>query len=166
LTNELNDRFFVYLNAEEKKAYCDAMPFGADVVTAFPSSETDIIEASKCFAMERNTACVFHCMRVLETGLRIMAADVGVIFDIQNWQNVIDQIEAEIKQLGKSLPRGVPKTQRMQELSEAAMQFTYFKDVWRNHVSHNRAKYDADRARSVFTHTREFMASLAKWLQE
>ncbi|QBR71440.1 hypothetical protein CU048_09270 [Beijerinckiaceae bacterium] len=166
LTNELNDRFFVYLTPEEAHYFRETQPFGKETIGAFHSSEVDIGEASKCFAIGRNTACVFHCMRILETGLRVMAADVGIAFDVQNWQNVIDQIESEVKKIGKTLPSGATKSQRLQQLSEAAVQFTYFKDAWRNHVSHNRSRYDANQALSIFNHTKEFMGALAKWLQE
>jgi hypothetical protein len=95
-----------------------------------------------------------------------MAADVGVMFEMQNWQNVIDQIESEVKKIGKTLPSGIPKSQKLQQLSEASVQFIYFKDAWRNHVSHNRSRYDANQALSIFNHTKEFMVALAKWLKE
>jgi hypothetical protein len=165
LTNELNDRFFVYLTPDEALYFREVQPFGAEVATSFPSAEIEIAEAAKCFATGRNTASVFHCMRVLETGLRLMASDLDVIFDVQSWGPVIGEIEAKIKTLDK-LPRGVDKSERLQQLSEAAKEFTYFKDAWRNHVSHNRTTYDADQAKSVLNHVKDFMATLSRWLKE
>jgi hypothetical protein len=94
-----------------------------------------------------------------------MAADVNVDFGAQNWQNVIDQIEKEIRVLGKSLA-GPSKTERLQRLSMAAKEFVYFKDGWRNHVAHNRSIYDAEQALSMLNHIKAFMGALAQWLKE
>jgi hypothetical protein len=63
------------------------------VVGAFPSAGPDAFSATDCYAMGHNTAAVFHCMRVLEHGLSALSDDLGLSFDIQNWQNIIDQIE-------------------------------------------------------------------------
>jgi hypothetical protein len=105
-------------------------------------------------------------MRVLEHGLRALAKDVGKSFDVQNWQNIIDQIESEIRNIGKSLPSGMAKNERLQFLSEAAKEFAYFKDGWRNYVSHNRGTYDEHQARSVMEHVRSFMTTLSSRLSE
>jgi hypothetical protein len=166
IEEELRDLFFIYLDAKEAQLFDNKAPFGDDVLVAFPSTNVESCEAAQCFALGRHTACVFHCMRVLESGLRVMAADVSVNFDIQNWQNVIDQIESEVLKLGKKLPRGSEKTERMQLLSGASKEFTYFKDGWRNHVAHNRSSYDGNQAESILNHTKAFMGSLAKWMNE
>jgi hypothetical protein len=166
IEEQLRDLFFLYLDAKEAELFDNKSPLGDDVLIAFPSTSEESREAAQCFALGRHTACVFHCMRVLETGLHIMAADVGVNFDIQNWQNVIDQIESKVKNLGKTLPRGSAKTERMKFLSEASKEFTYFKDGWRNHVAHNRSSHDANQAASMLNHIKAFMGSLAKWLKE
>ena len=133
---------------------------------SFPSSEMDILACVDCWAMNHSTASVFHAMRVLEHGLRVLAADLSITFDVQNWQNVIDQIESKIRDTGKTLPRGAPKNERLQFLSEAAKEFVYFKDGWRNYVSHSRGVYDEYQARSVIEHTRYFMNTLAPYLHE
>ena len=52
--------------------------FGDDVARAFPSSKGDIDEAGKCLALDRGTACVFHLMRILEIGLQLLAAKLGI----------------------------------------------------------------------------------------
>jgi hypothetical protein len=50
--------------------------------------------------------------------------------------------------------------------SEAAKEFVYFKEAWRNHAMHGRASYDENDARKVMTHVREFMTVLSKHLKE
>lgn len=138
----------------------------AQVLSSFPSAQKDIIASVDLWALGHSTASVFHFMRILEHGLRALAKDLGINFDIQNWQNVIDQIEAAIRQAGKNLPRGQGKIDRLQFLSEAAKEFTYFKDGWRNYVSHNRAIYDEHQASSVLEHVKAFMTVLSSQLSE
>jgi hypothetical protein len=133
---------------------------------SFPSAEEDIFAAIDLWALNHSTASVFHLMRVLEHGLRALAGNVGKSFDVQNWQNIIDQIEAEIRALGKTLPSGTQKNDRLQFLSAVAKEFVYFKDGWRNYVSHNRGIYDEHQAHSVIDHVRSFMTTLSSKLNE
>jgi hypothetical protein len=143
------------------------LTYGADwqsVILAFPSSEPDIFSATDCYGLGHNTAAVFHCMRVLEHGLSAMASDVGLNFNIQQWHNIIEQIEGKIAEQRKTLPRGLEKNERLQFLSEVAKEFFYFKDGWRNYVSHNRGRYDEHQALSILEHTRSFMCNLASRL--
>jgi hypothetical protein len=136
------------------------------VIKAFPSAAEDVVECVDLWAMSHPTASVFHAMRILEHGLRALAKHVGRTFDIQNWQNIIDEIESEIRERSKKLPRGQEKNEKLKFLSEAAKEFTYFKDGWRNYVSHNRSNYDEHQARSVYEHVRAFMTVLSSQLKE
>lgn len=53
-------------------------PFGARVASAFPSAGYDIAEAAMCLALRRPTACMFHCMRVIECAISAFARCIGV----------------------------------------------------------------------------------------
>jgi hypothetical protein len=136
------------------------------VIEKFPSATQDIRAAVDCWALGHGTASIFHSMRILEYGIAALARDVGREIGAQNWQNVIDQIESEVRDLGKKLPSGVAKNERLQFLSEAAKEMVYFKDGWRNYVSHNRGSYDRYQARSVLEHVRSFMTVLSTRLSE
>jgi hypothetical protein len=105
-------------------------------------------------------------MRILERGLAAMADDFGLVFDLQQWNTIIEQIESKITEIRKTLPRGSGKNERMQFLSEAAKEFFYFKDGWRNYVSHNRGRYDEHQAAGILEHARTFMDHLATQLSE
>ena len=75
--------------------------FGSEVTENFKSALYDINEAGKCFALGRDTACVFHLMRVLEHGLRVVAKKLKIKFitkrgttipvDLQEWGAIIKQ---------------------------------------------------------------------------
>lgn len=158
---------FVYRYPEEKsrvlKRWKDDWKLA---INAFPSAEQDIKVAADLWALGHGTASVYYFMRVLEHGLRALATDVGRSFDLQNWHNIIDEIQSSITELSKSLPKGAARNDRLEFLSLAATEFRYFKDGWRNHVAHGRATYDEHQARSVMEHVRTFMNVLSDRLSE
>lgn len=134
------------------------------VIKRFPEATDDMRAGTDLWALGHYTASVFHMMRVLENGLAALATDLGISYTTQNWQNVIDQIESAIRQSQKTLPKGEVRNARLQFLSEAAKEFIYFKDGWRNYVSHNKGAYTETQARSVLEHVRQFMTALAQSL--
>lgn len=165
IEDELGDRLFVFI-AKDKSLYIDKQElFGQEVSSSFPSAQEDIKEAGNCYAIGLHTACVFHLMRVLEHGLRALAKDVNRIFDKQQWHNIINEIESEIDKIrkGKNFDG---KKERLQFLSEAAKEFSYFKDGWRNYVSHGHSKYDGPQALSAMNHVKAFMIHLSTKLTE
>lgn len=83
-----------------------------------------------------------------------------VSLELENWKNIIDQIQKEIRKL-EQLPKSPVKSETLQFYSEAASNFSHFKNAWRNHVSHSRATYDERQALTVWSHVRSFMENLA-----
>jgi len=145
VTVELAASWFLMVPAPKRELYEQrAVPFGDGVAQAFPDAARDIAAASRCLALDEWTACVFHLMRALEHGLHKTADSVGLppeAMALENWKNVIDQIEKKIRAI-ESEPKTPEKSERIRFLSQAAAQFRYFKDAWRNHVSHSRITYD------------------------
>lgn len=138
----------------------------AVVARNFPSSVRDIHAGVDLWALGHNTASVFQMMRVLEHGLKALSADLGLIYQTQNWYNIINEITKKIGEQEKALPRGDAKAERLQFLSEAAKEFSYFKDGWRNYVSHAKCVYDERQAGLVMEHVRQFMTTLGRHLGE
>jgi hypothetical protein len=163
---ELQTKVFLYIQKDKSDWFDKNTPFGKDVFEAFPSAFHDIYGASNCYALDCSTACVFHCMRVLEMGLHALANDFGIPFEITNWQNIINEIEKEIRSLAAA-PNNTPRKQeKLQFSSEAAKEFTYFKDAWRNHVTHKHERYSPQDAEKIFNHTKDFMIHLSTKLKE
>ena len=162
---ELQKRLFVFVPPERADTFDRDMLFGEMVEIGFPSASREIREAGNCYALGLNTACVFHCMRTLESGLRCLADRFGLKFELEQWQNVIEQIESKIEVL-KSMPKSMQRVEDQEFYSKAAMQFAYFKDAWRNHVMHGRRSYDENEALRVFEHTGDFMLHLATKMHE
>lgn len=165
IERDLAEQFLLRLTTQEAAWFKSESPFGAEVAAAFNSAELDMREAAKCLATERHTACVFHCMRVLEAGLVALAEDVlGRRPGQEQWGNLIESVEKAIETVRKNGIPGVGKDEKNERLrfwSEVAKEFGYFKDGWRNHVAHARTFYDEHSALSVLNHTRAFMAGLA-----
>jgi hypothetical protein len=101
-----------------------------------------------------------HLMRVLKVGLNTLAKELKVNFDPRTWENVINDIEAEIKKING--PAWWPDWKvKEQFYSEAAKDFR-FKDAWRNHATHYREHYEASEALTILTHVQAFMKHLAE----
>ncbi len=164
--DQLDRRHSVYIPLKKLDFYLKVLEiFPKDLIFVFPGVDNDITEACWCYALDRNTACVFHCMGILQRGLHSLAKDLNVPFadtlDLENWKNIIDQIEKKIREL-ESLKKGPEKDEKLSFYSNAAVQFRYFKDAWRNHVAHLREQYDADQAHSILIHVRDFIRDLGE----
>lgn len=128
---------------------------------AFPNISADVEAAVDCYAFGRNTASVFHSMRVVERGLREVALSINLTFEVEQWNTIIEQIESEIREIGKKWPRSAMKADWTRFYSEAAKEFFWFKDGWRNYVSHGGDPYDEHQAVGVIEHVKAFMNHLA-----
>lgn len=163
---ELNNRLCLFVHVHKSELY--SLPLEATddaILSSFPSVREDLVNAGRCYAFEQNTASVFHSMRVFEKGLHVLANDLQLApklpIVLQQWQNIIEQIEAKIKELGNTLPKGLYKSEQLKIYSDAALEFWFLKEAWRNHVMHSRETYSEYDALRVLIHVRSFMHSLS-----
>ena len=167
IENELSLRKFFAIPDEKAKVYGDGTePLGSDVAASFPSSTFDASEAKRCFALSRNTACVFHLMRVLEIGLSAFAVKFNVSASHTNWETIINQIERAIKEPEQDQNRSPTWKDDREFYSQCASHFRIVKDAWRNYTAHARGKYDEQEASDMLTSVRGFMQKLATRLHE
>ena len=129
----------------------------------------EIRAAGNCLAMDLNTAAVFHLMRVAEHGLHRLAADLNVAVNpyplrFSEWRAVIERIRDELDnrvKLVQPMPRGPLKEQDYDYYLGLLNSLTYFKEAYRNPVSHLRGNYDANKAKVIFNEVKDFMQRLA-----
>ena len=140
---------------------------------AFPSAVPDLRAAFDCYATENNTACVFHLMRAVEHGLRAFAVAVGVQttglpLEHQQWQRVIEQAEARIRDAKPESWSQPAKERGLAFLQTAVADFRAFKDSVRNLVMHARPSgtYDEHHALSILNRVLESLARLATRVSE
>lgn len=177
LERELIEQWFHRVSADKKPYY--GADFGEAVKSSFASSRHDIVEANTCFALGRYHATVYHCMMALEPGLRALAKRLGEKPSPKKgtWGDIFRDIRAAINRRRAALaqpPKGTPQItpsaasrerQLLDAAGEAALEFRFFENAWRNHVAHARADYDEGDAKKVLDHTKAFMEMLATKLK-
>ena len=160
IVSEMSTQAFMRMFPERVEFYEQEELFGKAVNDVFPDASRDIRASGSCYAADRNTACVMHLMRVLEVGLNALAVCLGVAWERREWENVINDLEGEIKKINGP-HAGSDWRGQQQFYAEAAKDFRYFKNAWRNHAMHAREHYDAAEARLILDHVRTFMVHLA-----
>lgn len=78
---------------------------------------------------------------------------------------IINAIEDKIKEM-KGNSKSIEKNEELKCLSDAALQFRFFKDAYRNHVAHSQEIYEERKALSIMEGTLEFFQSLSSKLKE
>jgi hypothetical protein len=165
LEAELRSKLFFFIPNERAKHY--ARGLDENLQMRFPTAVAEIKRAGNCFALSEYTATVFHSMRAAEIALKAMGTDLQISLDpeVAQWKNVLDQIDAKVRGFG-DLPKSQARDQKMQFYGAAAAQFRYFKDAWRNYVSHARATYDEGQALTVMNHSEELITTISSKLSE
>jgi hypothetical protein len=167
LETEISARLFLYVPTESAKYYENDEFLADETRIKFPKATGEMRAAANCYALSQPTASVFHSMRAAELALRAMAGAFGssVNFphgiEVAQWQTVIEQIEKAIAEKEKAMAKGLTKQEEMKFWSDAAVQFRYFKDAWRNHVSHSKETYDEPQALTILLHVKQLLDNLA-----
>lgn len=165
LTRELEKRWVFIPDLEIYRKYFNKS-FGDEVDDAFPEAQRDTASAANSYIYDEPTACVFHCMRTAEYGLRGLAKQIAPKLRAEKleWGTIIRELRGKIEeqhQLGKKkiTPR---RKQRLDFYSAALDQCVYFKSI-RDDTMHPRpVRYEAADALKALTHIEEFMKLLAK----
>jgi len=88
-----------YVVPREKTSYLEhAWPANPRIEDSFPSAIPEFKRAGRCFAYSENTACVFHLMRIVDLGLRSVAASLSVNYDARNWAGIAGKITKSMEQ--------------------------------------------------------------------
>jgi hypothetical protein len=140
-----------------------------DVIERFGCGD-DVEEASKCFAMARYTASVFHLMRVVERGVLEMEVFLNRAPDPKaHFGSVISKLEDLVQ---KNKFDQVPAHLRsyLSFMREVLPQVHAVKDAWRDKVSHVDNKivpvgtFSEEKALEVYSATRSLMKKLSSGL--
>ena len=174
LETELKWRRFAYIPTEKAKK-CDLIDHDwKDVQDRFPSAIDDIRKAVECYALDCNTASVFHSMRVAERGLRALARKLKVKrigpqkhpLEFAEWGQVLSALRSALNAVQQSPGRNARKAATLKFFADAASQADYLNEIWRKEVSHARGLYNAPEAFNALTRTHDFMTLLAQRIKE
>jgi hypothetical protein len=164
----LEKQHFLVLSKEEASFYINPNLFGESFKEKYSHRALrDAMGAGSCYAASQYTACVFHCMRVAEYGLRKLASNSTLRIKLTKnhrpcpiaygtWQEVITAIQNKIKKI-RQRPVGPKRESELQFFSSAADHCEYMKDIWRNEISHTRRWYKKEEALSVINRVKEFV---------
>jgi hypothetical protein len=145
---ELGFAIFVQIPAD-RHGYYELLQsrLNENIPLKLPSVVSDLEEGSKCFALGRPTACVFHMMRVMEISVQILGKKFKVkLAQEKNWQVILDQINKAIKNVHPKTSRG---KNLLREYAIIASHLYSVKVAWRNSVMHPKASYTEDEAEEV-----------------
>ena len=174
---ELNKRIEVELKAhtylcipkEQSDFYKDPLKDWQTTIAAFSKATYDIEEASKCLALRRNTACVFHLMRVIGAGVTALGKSLNEpTLDASHnltWDNVLRRCAKELEKPFKEMS---PVWQSDKQFyATATTKLFAVKDAWRNPNAHEVGdKYTDEEAEDIYRTIRSFMRHLATKLNE
>jgi hypothetical protein len=122
----------------------------------------DVEEASKCFAVGRYTACVFHLMRVMELSVQQLGKKLKVrLVQEKNWQNIIDEVNKAVKNMPVKTLR---RKEIQREYTSIAAHLFNVKVAWRNPVMHPKVSYTEEEAKEIFNNVMIFLSYLVKVL--
>jgi len=165
IRGELRGRMCFILTLEESTLYRKS-ELSARAMVAFPQANEEMGHAGECIALGQYQAGVFHAMNALEQPLRVLANYFSVPFDPPaTWGPVINAIKDKIDKIDRSKkPNKRKADDALSFFGEAAKEFAYFKDAWRNHVMHSRGSYDEHTSHSIYNHVVSFVEHLSERL--
>jgi hypothetical protein len=157
-----------YVQASKVQLYQRIELFGRKVADNFPSASYDIEEAGKCLALERNTACVMHLMRVLEVAMDAVGLGIGIpdatVQAKNSWGQLLADMREKMRQNDKTAdPTWIAKSAFFKE---AHTYLASVKNAWRDTSMHLEKKYDEREAARIYRTIRDFMEHLAPHLDE
>ncbi len=169
IQDELQASLFLSIPKEREDFYRDPRhQFGKPTLDKFPSIVTDVESAGRCYATGNATATVFHLMRVMECGLRVLGKSLGdpSLEPTRNptWESMLRKCDEELK---RPLKERTDEWRRADQFySESTANLRAVKDAWRNPTMHVEQVYDDDQAFTVFNTVKSFMRHLSTRLAE
>lgn len=158
IIDELNGKQFYYIPKTQIDRFTRRNLFGKDVENAFPSTEFNISEAGKCFALGRHTACVYHLMLVMEVGLKEVSLLIGIAAN-KNWGFFFSEIDKYRKTHAGD--NSIKWRKREGFIVEVLPMLTSVGEAWRNPVMHVGKEYLPDEADEIFNAVGMFMRKMA-----
>lgn len=149
-------------------------PMGKRVSYRFPEARKEIVVALTCYAVEAYTACVFHLMRAVEIGARVMISRSGLsagrhlpcAIELCTWKQLIETLNKGLDDLRPGTSTDPKKRDKLEYYTQLVGIFMHFKDPWRNKVSHLRKVYKPGETKDAIDNTRQFLSLLAQRAKE
>lgn len=164
---EMEARKF-YSVRPERLRFQEPAFWGESFITGFPSAAFEAGEAGKCLLFGRETGCVFHLMRLMETCIRALARCLAIDDPLKPAQRNWGFILAEIKKgIDAKWPTQAERFRGDGQLFEGLyVSLDAVRNPWRNATMHVENKYTYDEAEHVIIAVRGFASKLAARMDE
>jgi len=158
--SELDGQMLFFMEPSRVEYFNPLWLAASPVDEFFPQTCNELRSAGRCYSYGEPTACVFHLMRVIDAGLRSVAASLGISYDARNWSGIGQKIQAKMEE------KYVGKTDEWKKSEPFyASILTDIQAISRGHrnpVLHEiEKKYTDSEAHYLMTITEAFMSHLA-----
>jgi len=158
--------FFLSLSAREADLYTSPRAGWEEVASRFPAATTDIEEMSKCFALGRYAAAVFHSVQLVEVGLAELCKALESKDPQSGWTAAAKALEKVVNK--KHQDRTDFERKHFAFFEQVQGTVEGLKNAWRNKISHAHGKlavltsdFAPDVAEEIIFASRAFMRRLA-----
>jgi hypothetical protein len=169
LVDETDDKAYFAMTMMEAEFYNNPRRGWEPSINRFPNIVDDVEEASKCFALSRYPAVIFHSVQIVEAGLIELGTFLKVTDPHSGWtavagalRKVIDKKHGERTRFER---KNFPFLEQVQGTVEG------LKNAWRNKISHVGGRlvimtkeFSPEVAEEILFATRAFMRRLAEGL--
>ena len=165
LREVLEARWFYYVPFSAVGFYQNPRIFGDDFAEAFPSAVFDSVEAARCLALGRSTACVLHLMRVLDGCFQKGLNPWLGIKPSPSWGGYIQAIKAVLS--AKPMPKRVRSKRDRAFATKTVEHIHSIKEAWRNPSTHEADQHYSDEdAAAILIVVKRFVQHLATRVRE
>lgn len=165
IVQSLDSAHFLRLPERQAQYFVEPLHGWDSVIEQFPEATTSIEEASKCLALGRDTACVFHLMGVLQIALNHTAKSLRVKIDVRTatWNRILTDIESAIEAKRSTIKRkSAWKARHEPFYAEVISDMRAVKNAWRNPTLHFWRTYTDEEATKIYDRTRELASTVAR----
>jgi hypothetical protein len=167
LKDELGLILFFRIPVEKKKYFDNPLSGWEETIGRFQDAVGDIEEMSKCFALSRYAAAVFHSTQVIEHGLIALGNFLQVTDPKSGWTAVSNELDKIVVKT-KHQDRSEFHKQHLAFLEQMHGVVIPLKSAWRNKISHAHGRlvlmtsdFSPDVAEEIMIASRSFMRRLA-----
>jgi hypothetical protein len=169
LIDEMAGKSFWSLTIEEAEYYNNPKKGWEEIVNRFPDTISDVEEMSKCFALSRYPAAVFHSLQVIEAGVIKLGQFIEVSDPKPGWSATLNELNRILKKNYNDLTLFEKEHRDFFEQVKATIEA--LNNAWRNKISHVNGKlklmtadFSPEIAEEILFATRAFMRRLADGL--
>ncbi|MGD0660513.1 MAG: hypothetical protein ABSD38_20830 [Syntrophorhabdales bacterium] len=167
LEDELRLNLFFKLPQDRKKFFVEPLHGWEEAVDRFPETISNVEEMSKCFALSRYAAAVYHACQAIEVGLIQLGIFIGVNDPKSGWTAVTKRLETiVVKTKHEDLEQKYKDCRLFLEQMHGLVEA--LKSAWRNKIDHAQGRlilmavdFTPDIAEEIIIASRSFMRRLA-----